>query len=112
MPEGSGMVDSPVCFLQFSANSAAGFLPFLFSYSGLSLLGRGYCGKFDKSKMFTPGHGKLGLLLLRGKCNDYCLWICLLTFFSLPGTPLWIAFTYSDLPQIRRINEYFAPAGW
>lgn len=31
---------------------------------------------------------------------------------GLPGTPLWIAFTYSDLPQIRRINEYFAPAGW
>lgn len=31
---------------------------------------------------------------------------------GLPGTPLWIAFTYSDLTQIKRINEYFAPAGW
>lgn len=31
---------------------------------------------------------------------------------SLPGTPLWIAFTFSNLPEIFKINEYLAPAGW
>lgn len=31
---------------------------------------------------------------------------------SLPGTPLWIAFTYSDMPEVERIRNYFAPAGW
>ncbi|KAL6706022.1 hypothetical protein ACN47E_006124 [Coniothyrium glycines] len=31
---------------------------------------------------------------------------------GLPGTPLWIAFTYSDLPLILDINKYFVPAGW
>ncbi|KAJ4333214.1 hypothetical protein N0V87_007769 [Didymella glomerata] len=31
---------------------------------------------------------------------------------GLPGTPLWIAFTYSSMPEINRINNYFAPAGW
>ena len=31
---------------------------------------------------------------------------------SLPGTPLWIAFTYSDMPEIAQIRNYFAPAGW
>ncbi|KAJ4373254.1 hypothetical protein N0V83_003548 [Neocucurbitaria cava] len=31
---------------------------------------------------------------------------------GLPGTPLWIAFTYADLPEIFRINDYFTPAGW
>ncbi|KAJ4376770.1 hypothetical protein N0V86_006887 [Didymella sp. IMI 355093] len=31
---------------------------------------------------------------------------------GLPGTPLWIAFTYSDMPEIARIRNYFAPAGW
>lgn len=31
---------------------------------------------------------------------------------GLPGTPLWIAFTYSNMPEIARIKNYFAPAGW
>jgi len=32
--------------------------------------------------------------------------------YSLPGTPLWIAFTYSNMPEIIKIRNYFAPAGW
>ncbi|KAJ4325273.1 hypothetical protein N0V94_000797 [Neodidymelliopsis sp. IMI 364377] len=31
---------------------------------------------------------------------------------GLPGTPLWIAFTYSNMPEIVQIRNYFAPAGW
>jgi hypothetical protein len=31
---------------------------------------------------------------------------------GLPGTPLWIAFTYSNLPSILAINKFFPPAGW
>ncbi|KAF1927138.1 uncharacterized protein M421DRAFT_182368 [Didymella exigua CBS 183.55] len=31
---------------------------------------------------------------------------------GLPGTPLWIAFTYSNIPEVIRIRKYFAPAGW
>ncbi|KZM20362.1 hypothetical protein ST47_g8523 [Ascochyta rabiei] len=31
---------------------------------------------------------------------------------GLPGTPLWIAFTYSNMPEIAQIRNYFAPAGW
>lgn len=31
---------------------------------------------------------------------------------GLPGTPLWIAFTYSNSDKITDINRYFAPAGW
>ncbi|KAF2828040.1 hypothetical protein CC86DRAFT_203503 [Ophiobolus disseminans] len=31
---------------------------------------------------------------------------------GLPGTPLWIAFTFSNLQQIVDINKFFAPAGW
>ncbi|KAF2024142.1 hypothetical protein EK21DRAFT_79323 [Setomelanomma holmii] len=31
---------------------------------------------------------------------------------GLPGTPLWIAFTFSNLVEIKNINGYFAPAGW
>ncbi|KAI4618142.1 uncharacterized protein J4E87_008152 [Alternaria ethzedia] len=31
---------------------------------------------------------------------------------GLPGTPLWIAFTYSKMHQIQDINKVFAPAGW
>lgn len=34
------------------------------------------------------------------------------SFFSLPGTPLWIAFTFSRLDGIYDINQYFPPAGW
>ncbi|KAH7080873.1 hypothetical protein FB567DRAFT_114530 [Paraphoma chrysanthemicola] len=33
-------------------------------------------------------------------------------FAGLPGTPLWIAFTFSNLDEIKSINGYFAPAGW
>jgi len=31
---------------------------------------------------------------------------------GLPGTPLWILFTYSTLPAISNINSHFPPAGW
>ncbi|KAF2995234.1 hypothetical protein E8E13_002637 [Curvularia kusanoi] len=31
---------------------------------------------------------------------------------GLPGTPLWIAFTYSNMPEVEAIRRYFAPAGW
>ncbi|KAF1914506.1 hypothetical protein BDU57DRAFT_296334 [Ampelomyces quisqualis] len=31
---------------------------------------------------------------------------------GLPGTPLWIAFTFSQLEGVLKINNYFAPAGW
>ncbi|OAG18441.1 hypothetical protein CC77DRAFT_190843 [Alternaria alternata] len=31
---------------------------------------------------------------------------------GLPGTPLWIAFTYSDMSKVQHINKFFAPAGW
>ncbi|KAF2849159.1 hypothetical protein T440DRAFT_138711 [Plenodomus tracheiphilus IPT5] len=31
---------------------------------------------------------------------------------GLPGTPLWIAFTYSSLPGFKDINTHFPPAGW
>jgi hypothetical protein len=32
--------------------------------------------------------------------------------FSLPGTPLWIAFTYSNMESVKSITRFFAPAGW
>lgn len=31
---------------------------------------------------------------------------------GLPGTPMWLAFTYSDVPAVLTINKYFPPAGW
>ncbi|KAE8833111.1 hypothetical protein CFE70_004161 [Pyrenophora teres f. teres 0-1] len=31
---------------------------------------------------------------------------------GLPGTPLWIAFTYSNWGGVNLINHFFAPAGW
>ncbi|KAF2715554.1 hypothetical protein K504DRAFT_397003, partial [Pleomassaria siparia CBS 279.74] len=31
---------------------------------------------------------------------------------GLPGTPLWMAFTYGKLPGMRSMDRYFAPAGW
>ncbi|ORY05914.1 hypothetical protein BCR34DRAFT_42185 [Clohesyomyces aquaticus] len=31
---------------------------------------------------------------------------------GLPGTPLWMAFTYAKLPGMLAINKYFATAGW
>jgi hypothetical protein len=35
-----------------------------------------------------------------------------LTEYSLPGTPLWIAFTYSQMPEMSHIKAYFPPPGW
>ncbi|KAF2466308.1 uncharacterized protein BDR25DRAFT_237380 [Lindgomyces ingoldianus] len=31
---------------------------------------------------------------------------------GLPGTPLWLAFTYAKIPGMVSINRYFATAGW
>lgn len=31
---------------------------------------------------------------------------------GLPGTPLWIAFTFSQLDGVKSINSYLPPAGW
>ncbi|EUC39131.1 hypothetical protein COCCADRAFT_31859 [Bipolaris zeicola 26-R-13] len=31
---------------------------------------------------------------------------------GLPGTPLWIAFTYSNMEIATSVNRFFAPAGW
>jgi hypothetical protein len=31
---------------------------------------------------------------------------------GLPGTPLWIAFTYSQMPEMSHIKSYFPPPGW
>ncbi|CAI6336552.1 unnamed protein product [Periconia digitata] len=31
---------------------------------------------------------------------------------GLPGTPLWLAFTYSKVPAMMDINMYFPTAGW
>ncbi|KAL5114342.1 hypothetical protein ACEQ8H_007779 [Pleosporales sp. CAS-2024a] len=31
---------------------------------------------------------------------------------GLPGTPLWLAFTFSDIRGVGNINQWFAPAGW
>ncbi|KAF2274769.1 uncharacterized protein EI97DRAFT_99695 [Westerdykella ornata] len=31
---------------------------------------------------------------------------------GLPGTPLWMAFTYSKIPAVLATNQYFPPAGW
>ncbi|KAF1980305.1 hypothetical protein BU23DRAFT_522344 [Bimuria novae-zelandiae CBS 107.79] len=33
-------------------------------------------------------------------------------FAGLPGTPLWIAFTQSNISGIQSINRFFPPAGW
>ncbi|KAH7128448.1 hypothetical protein B0J11DRAFT_271401 [Dendryphion nanum] len=49
------------------------------------------------------------------KVNDvhYWAWQTRLAIIAgLPGTPLWMAFTYSKLPAIAAINKYFSPAGW
>lgn len=32
--------------------------------------------------------------------------------FRLPGTPLWLAFLYSNNPTIIAINRWFPHAGW
>ncbi|KAF2124818.1 hypothetical protein P153DRAFT_379403 [Dothidotthia symphoricarpi CBS 119687] len=31
---------------------------------------------------------------------------------GLPGTPMWVAFTFFRVPASLTINDYFAPAGW
>ncbi|KAH8731630.1 hypothetical protein GQ44DRAFT_642883 [Phaeosphaeriaceae sp. PMI808] len=31
---------------------------------------------------------------------------------GLPGTPLWVAFTFSRLDEMYNISKYFPPAGW
>ncbi|KAF2265181.1 hypothetical protein CC78DRAFT_208083 [Lojkania enalia] len=49
------------------------------------------------------------------RINDvhYWAWQTRLAIIAgLPGTPLWMAFTYSNMPAIYSINRYFAPAGW
>ncbi|KAF1811703.1 hypothetical protein P152DRAFT_48877 [Eremomyces bilateralis CBS 781.70] len=31
---------------------------------------------------------------------------------ALPGTPLWLAFVYSDNPRLMKVSKSFVPAGW
>ena len=31
---------------------------------------------------------------------------------SLPGTPLWLAFTYLDTPGVAAVNKYWVPPAW
>jgi hypothetical protein len=70
--------------------------------------------------MEDPQHQGRPLMGLANETCHHC-WVrafVLHTFyiayivFSLPGTPLWIAFTYSKMHQIQEINRFFAPAGW
>jgi hypothetical protein len=66
-----------------------------------------------------PSHQGRPFLGMANETCNHC-WVCafvrlfkhLLTASSLPGTPLWIAFTYSNLDKVTDINKYFAPAGW
>ncbi|KAF2008918.1 hypothetical protein BU24DRAFT_497519 [Aaosphaeria arxii CBS 175.79] len=49
------------------------------------------------------------------KVNDvhYWAWQTRLAIVAgLPGTPLWLAFTYSRIPSMMAMNKYFVPAGW
>ncbi|KAF2874233.1 hypothetical protein BDV95DRAFT_327465 [Massariosphaeria phaeospora] len=49
------------------------------------------------------------------RINDVHYWAWqtrLAVIAGLPGTPLWMAFTYSKLPAMVSLNKYFAPAGW
>ncbi|KAF2735627.1 hypothetical protein EJ04DRAFT_575954 [Polyplosphaeria fusca] len=49
------------------------------------------------------------------RVNDvhYWAWQTRLAIIAgLPGTPLWMAFTYSKVTQMISINRYLAPAGW
>jgi hypothetical protein len=48
----------------------------------------------------------------RRVCVTPCTNLHLLITHRLPGTPLWIAFTFSNLGGVASINNYFAPAGW
>jgi hypothetical protein len=44
--------------------------------------------------------------------SSFCICVALTVSSRLPGTPLWMAFTYSKIPAMLAINRYFAPAGW
>ncbi|PVH99662.1 hypothetical protein DM02DRAFT_629173 [Periconia macrospinosa] len=49
------------------------------------------------------------------KVNDVHSWAWqtrLAVLAGLPGTPLWLAFTYSKIPKMMDINLYFPTAGW
>ncbi|PSN74900.1 hypothetical protein BS50DRAFT_540537 [Corynespora cassiicola Philippines] len=49
------------------------------------------------------------------RVNDvhYWAWQTRLAIFAgLPGTPLWMTFTYANVPGMVSINKFFAPAGW
>ncbi|KAF2749290.1 hypothetical protein M011DRAFT_465727 [Sporormia fimetaria CBS 119925] len=49
------------------------------------------------------------------KVNDVHSWAWqtrLAIIAGLPGTPLWMAFTYAEMPAVLAINKYFPPAGW
>lgn len=70
--------------------------------------------------MEDPRHQGRPLMGLANKTGHHC-WVCLFSAFltqityilaSLPGTPLWIAFTYSNMNIATSVNRFFAPAGW
>ncbi|KAF2120127.1 hypothetical protein BDV96DRAFT_318958 [Lophiotrema nucula] len=49
------------------------------------------------------------------KVNDvhYWAWQTRLAIIAgLPGTPLWMAFTYGNVSPMLAINKFFVPAGW
>ncbi|KAF2194604.1 hypothetical protein K469DRAFT_725886 [Zopfia rhizophila CBS 207.26] len=49
------------------------------------------------------------------RVNDvhYWAWQTRLAIIAgLPGTPLWMGFTYTRIPAMMSINRYFATAGW
>ncbi|KAF2815611.1 uncharacterized protein BDZ99DRAFT_457588 [Mytilinidion resinicola] len=49
------------------------------------------------------------------KVNDvhYWAWQTRLAIIAgLPGTPLWLAFTYTKIPVMLTINKYFPTSGW
>ncbi|KAF2492512.1 hypothetical protein BU16DRAFT_564963 [Lophium mytilinum] len=49
------------------------------------------------------------------KVNDvhYWAWQTRLAIIAgLPGTPLWLAFTYTKIPAMLTINKYFPTSGW
>jgi hypothetical protein len=77
-------------------------------------------GGWTMDTMEDSQHQGRALMGLADETCHHC-WVCIFapcvlhvayTTFSLPGTPLWIAFTYSDMPKIQAINTFFAPAGW
>lgn len=45
--------------------------------------------------------------------THYWAWQTRLAIIAcLPGTPLWLAFTYSNNSTIGEVNKWFIPAGW